>query len=109
MRTSVRIGNAVTTHGELQRALKAGLYVNARAAARELQVVPLEDALELTLLAAEKDPRRFEAMAVRWLQRLIEERSPSLNETVWAGTRLKDVKEGRAFEAAPALRRFVGR
>lgn len=83
--------------------------MNARAAARELQVVPLDAALDLTLLAAEKDPDRYEAMAVRWVQRLIEERRPSLNETVWAGTRLKDVREGRAFEAAPALRRFVGR
>jgi hypothetical protein len=48
-------------------------------------------------------------MAVRWLQRLIEERRPSLNDVVCAGTRLKDVKEGRAFEAAPALRRWLAR
>jgi hypothetical protein len=107
VRTSVRIGNAGTPYGELQRALKAGLYVNARAAARELPVVPLDAALDLTLLAAEKDPKRFEAMAVRWLSRLGEERKPSLHEMVWATQRMQDVREGRAFEAAPALRRFL--
>jgi hypothetical protein len=102
------IGTAGTTHGELRKALKAGLYMQAMAAAHDLPVVPLDAALELTLLAAEKDPGRFEAMAVRWLSRLAQEKRPSLHEFVWASQRLQDVKEGRMFEAGPALRRQFG-
>ncbi len=44
-------------------------------------VVGLEDALELVLLGVEKvDRARYERLALRWLARLLEERSPSLKE-----------------------------
>lgn len=41
--------------------------VAALAAARELPQLSLEDALELTLLVARKDPRRHPRVAPRWL------------------------------------------
>jgi hypothetical protein len=47
--------------------------VAALAAARELPQISLEDALELTLLIARKDPSRHSRVAARWLQRLLEE------------------------------------
>ena len=43
------------------------------AAARELPQLSLEDALELTLLVARKDPCRHPRIAARWLQRYLEE------------------------------------
>lgn len=56
------------------------MYANACAAARSLAVVPLDAALDLTLLAAEKDPERYEAMARKWLVRWMEETEPGLPE-----------------------------
>ncbi len=101
------MGVSGTDYGDLKRALKAGQYASACTYARSLPVVPLDAALEITLLAAEKAPERFEAMAVRWLTRVGAERKPPLHEYAWAAERLKDVKEGRGFEAAPALRRWL--
>lgn len=74
------MGNAGTTHGELRRALAAGLFTNACAAARDLPHVPLDAALDLTLLAARKAPERYEDMARRWLVRWMEETEPGLPE-----------------------------
>jgi hypothetical protein len=74
------MGTAGSDHAELRRCLKAGMYANACAAARSLQVVPLDAALDLTMLAAEKDPERYEPMAKRWLVRWIEETEPGLEE-----------------------------
>jgi hypothetical protein len=64
---------------------------------------PLDAALDLTLLVAENDPNRFGRMAVRWAA----ERSPALLEYVWATQRMGDVREGRGFEARPALWRWI--
>lgn len=47
--------------------------IAALAAARELPQLSLEDALELTLLVARKDPRRHSRVAARWLLRYLEE------------------------------------
>jgi hypothetical protein len=44
----------------------------------------LADALELTLLMRETDRWRYERAAVRWLERFIEERRPSLAELALA-------------------------
>jgi hypothetical protein len=74
------MGTAGSDHAELRRCLKAGMYANACAAARSLSVVPLDAALDLTLLAAEKDPQRYEDMARRWLVRWMEETEPGLLE-----------------------------
>lgn len=47
--------------------------IAALAAARELPHLGLDDALELTVLVARKDPRRHPRIAARWLQRYLEE------------------------------------
>jgi hypothetical protein len=97
-----------TDHGEFQRALRAGNWANAFAAAHSLPVVRLADALELVLLGASKvDKARYERLAVRWLTRLLEERRMSLHEIAWTVERLSDVREGLGAEAAEALRKYV--
>jgi hypothetical protein len=45
----------------------------AVAAAKDLPQLNLANALELTLLYARKDPRGFQRVAARWLQRYLEE------------------------------------
>jgi hypothetical protein len=74
------VGNAGTTHGDLRRSLAAGLFTNACAAAHDLPHVPLDAALDLTLLAAEKAPERYEPMARKWLVRWMVETEPGLPE-----------------------------
>jgi hypothetical protein len=54
-----------------------------------MPTVSIADALDLTLLAAEKDLERFDAMAQRWLCRLIEERSLTLSEVAGAAMELQ--------------------
>jgi hypothetical protein len=45
----------------------------ALAAAKEHPQLSLLDPLELTLLIARKEPRRYPRVAARWLQRLLDE------------------------------------
>jgi hypothetical protein len=40
--------------------------------------VPLEDALKLVHLYAEKESPKYEAAAMKWLRRYLDERSPTL-------------------------------
>ena len=103
------MGVSGTDHGEFQRALRAGNWAGAFAAAHSLPVVRLEDALELVLLGAQKvDKDRYERLASRWLTRLLEERRISLHEIAWAVERLRDVREGiGGDEAGTALRKYV--
>jgi hypothetical protein len=60
-------------------------------AARELGGLSLADALDLTLLIRETDRWRYERAAVRWLERFIEERKPTLSEIALASTALAEV------------------
>jgi hypothetical protein len=57
----------------LQKALKRRNVLAAIAAAKELPQLSLLDALELTVLIARKDPRRFQRAATRWLLRYLVE------------------------------------
>jgi hypothetical protein len=50
----------------------------AEDAARELPNLPLEDALQLVHLYAERGSPRFERAAMRWLKRYLAEGTPSL-------------------------------
>ncbi len=50
----------------------------AEDAARELPNLPLEDALMLVHLYAERDSPKYEAAALRWLERYLTEGSPRL-------------------------------
>jgi hypothetical protein len=45
----------------------------AEATASELGRISLDESLALTVLVAEKEPRRRSRFAVRWLRRLLEE------------------------------------
>jgi len=102
------MGVAGTDHAEFQRALRAGNWQSAFAAAHSLPVVRLEDALELVLLGASRVERdRYERLAQRWLARLLEERRLSLREIAWAVERLADVREGISNEAGAALRKYI--
>jgi hypothetical protein len=69
--------NADNAHGGQQtiflRAIEHGNLTVAEATVREMGVVSLEEALELTALAAFKGPPRRSAYALRWLRRLLEE------------------------------------
>jgi hypothetical protein len=60
-------------------------------AARELGGLSLADALDLTLLMREVDRWRYERAAVRWLERFIEERRPTLSELALASAALAEV------------------
>jgi hypothetical protein len=72
-----RDGEASTAQGRphsiFKRAIQRRNVVAALAAARELPELSLDDALELTLLVARKDPRRHTRIAARWLARYLEE------------------------------------
>jgi hypothetical protein len=56
----------------------------AEDAARELPNLPLEDALQLVHLYAERGSPKYERAALRWLERYLTEHSPRL-------TRVADV------------------
>jgi hypothetical protein len=60
-------------------------------AARELGGLSLADALELTLLMRETDGWRYDRAAVRWVERFIEERNPTLAELALASAALAEV------------------
>ena len=49
-----------------RRALDRGNVTEALSAASELEQVGLAQALELTLLLADKEPTKFDRAAVRW-------------------------------------------
>jgi hypothetical protein len=50
----------------------------AEDAARELPNLPLEEALQLVRLYAERGSPKFERAAMRWLERYLSESSPRL-------------------------------
>jgi hypothetical protein len=50
----------------------------AEDAARELSKLPLEEALQLVHLYAERGSPKFEKAAIRWLERYLTESSPRL-------------------------------
>ena len=63
---------------EFKRALERGNLWVAEAAARDLPRLSLEDALRLVHLYAEKQSPKFERAAMRWLERYLLERTPTL-------------------------------
>jgi hypothetical protein len=56
-----------------RRALDRGNIAEALSAASELQFVGLAEALELTLLLADKEPEKYERAASRWHTRFVQE------------------------------------
>jgi hypothetical protein len=65
-------------HTRFRRAIeRRGLWA-AEDAARELPNLPLEDALQLVHLYAERASPTYERAALRWLERCLSEGSPRL-------------------------------
>jgi len=56
-----------------RRALDRGNVTEALSAASELDFVSLAEALELTLLLADKEPEKYDHAAARWHVRFLEE------------------------------------
>jgi hypothetical protein len=65
-------------HVRFRRAIERRALWAAEDAARELPNLPLEDALQLVQLYAEKESPKYEKAAMRWLERYLVERSPRL-------------------------------
>jgi hypothetical protein len=63
-------------------------------AAREIGGLSLADALLLCELLVNADPARYERAALRWLQRLIDERLPPLSEVALAASALAELRRG---------------
>jgi len=72
----------VTSEGHpyavLQRSLKNGNLWVAEAVARDMPHVPLEDALRLVYLYAEKESPKYERAAMKFLRRYLDEKEPTL-------------------------------
>jgi hypothetical protein len=82
----------------------------AVAAARDLPQLSLLDALELTVLAARKDPRRHQRMAARWLLRFLEEDPhATIEEAGLAASSLVALTGVGHQEAAQTLRAMAER
>ena len=61
-----------------RRAIERRALWMAEDAARELSNLPLEDALQLVHLYAERGSPKYEKAALRWLERYLTEGSPRL-------------------------------
>jgi hypothetical protein len=76
----------------------------AEDAARELPNLPLEDALQLVHLYAEKESPKFKKAALRWLERYLAEGEPRLRHFAEITASLAEL-ERRPFSAAGGSRR----
>jgi hypothetical protein len=65
-------------HTRFRRAIEHRALWMAEDAARELPSLPLEDALQLVRLYAERGSPKYEKAALRWLERYLRECSPRL-------------------------------
>ena len=77
MRTYVR-DRQPHAHVRFRIAIERRALWAAEDAARELPKLPLEDALQLVKLYAERGSPKYEKAALRWLERYLTEGSPRL-------------------------------
>jgi hypothetical protein len=91
---------AAEMHAQVRfrRAIERRALWAAEDAAREMQQLSLEDALQLVHLYAEQDSPKFERAAMRWLERYLVESSPRLVYFAELATRLakREPEEGGA-------------
>ncbi len=69
----------------------------------------LADALALCKVLAATDPKRYERVALRWLQRFIDGRLPPLVEVALAAAALTERQHGRRAVGVDALERLLRR
>jgi hypothetical protein len=74
------------------RAIHCGNVVVAESVAREFPVLPLDYALALVHLYADKRDRRFERAALRYLERYIVEENPTLLDVAGVAALLAERK-----------------
>jgi hypothetical protein len=99
-----------TAHGRFSRALASRNLRGAEAAARELGRLSLEDALGLCVLYLQSAPARYERAAVRWVERYVAERRPSLEDVGLAVGALAELRNGDGAAASLfTLKRLVRR
>ena len=67
-------------HAHVRRAIERRALWAAEDAARELPNLPLEDALQLVHLYAERDSPKYEPAALRWLERYLAEGAGELSD-----------------------------
>jgi len=90
-------------HARFQRANeRRGLWM-LEDAAREFPNLPLEDALQLVRLYAERGSPKYEKAALRWLDRYLVESSPSLQH--FAKVAVSLAKRELETDGRPADRR----
>ena len=65
-------------HVRFRRAIERRALWAAEDAARELTDLPLEDALQLVHLYADRGSPKYERAAMRWLERYLSEGTPRL-------------------------------
>ena len=76
--------------------------------ARELGRISLAEALELTILIAKKEPQRLPRVAVRWLERYLQECEPTLANVALAVSALSALADEEPAEATRLLRALIG-
>jgi hypothetical protein len=94
------VGEAGHISAKFRRLLDAGNFELARLLAFELPRVGLDDALKLTLLAAELESAHFQPMGRRWLARLADEVRPDLRDLAVAAQFLADVARAKTPSAS---------
>lgn len=105
MRSVTAQGSPATRY---RRAVETRSVFLAELAAREMGHVPLDDAVDLLLLYAEREPAKLERAATRWLQRLVAEREDlTLGDVQLAAAALAQLPSHP--EAQDVLRQMAGR
>lgn len=100
------MGRASDPHQQLRRALDRRSFDDALLMARRLPI-SLGDAARLTTLAAEARSPRFERMALRLIEILIDEEGLTLRQLRWLLERFEEAGEGRARDSERAILRFL--
>ena len=105
-------GREITSQGDartvFRRALERGNLMLAEVTAREIGIVDLGEALELTALMAQKgDWLRSRRAAARWLERYIAETSAAIDDAVLAAGCLAALGGRVHGEALAALRNLT--
>ena len=93
-----------------RRALERGNLLVAEATAREVGVLDLREALELTALVAERDRPRSQRYTVRWLARYLDAvDAPTIDEVAFIAACLAALGGRRHADALSVLRGVAGR